>query len=74
MTATLIYSEDETLPSLQSVNISTFDDNILEGDHAFTVIITETSADPMEIVTISTQSSQTVVINDDESKSNLISL
>ena len=45
-----------------SVNISTVDDNALEGDHSFTVFISST--DPN--VTIGNLSAQEVTINDNE--------
>ena len=66
----MTYIAGTPLPSVGCVDpgISTFEDNILEGDHEFTATITETSADPTTIITISAPSTQTVVIQDDESK------
>ena len=70
MTATVNYATGTALPASQCFNISTTDDDVLEGDHEFTVTIVETSAVPEAIVIISVPSStQTVVIKDDESKS-----
>ena len=70
MTATVNYAAGTALPASQCINISTTDDDVLEGDHEFTVTIVETSAVPEAIVIISVPSStQTVVIKDDESKS-----
>ena len=74
VTATVTFSNGVSLPSTQSVDIAITEDSMLEGDHEFTLTITETSADPTEIVTITAPSTQTVMIDDDESKSNFISI
>jgi len=68
VTETVIYAAGTLLPSSQNVNIPTIQDNMLEGDHSFTVTITGTSAVPGATVSIGAQFIQTVVIDDDESE------
>ena len=70
-TVTVTFTSGTTLPNTQCTSISTTQDNILEGDHAFSATITDTSADPVTAVIISELlSTLEIVINDDESKAN----
>ena len=56
------YSSGVSASVTECVNISTVDDDALEGDHSFTVFISST--DPS--VTIGNLSAQEVTINDNE--------
>ena len=52
------------LPMTQCASISTTEDEVLEGDHDFTVSLV--SITPDDVAEIVTQSTHTVTINDDD--------
>ena len=74
-TVTVTFTSGTTLPNTQCTSITTTQDDILEGDQAFSATITDTSADPVTAVIISEPSSTLeIVINDDESKADKYTL
>ena len=64
---TLIYTEGSELPAEECVTIATIGDLNLEGKHDFSLNVFDTSLGTNSLVTISSDSSTTILtINDDD--------
>ena len=61
---TEVFTVGTTLPATQYIEISTAEDDFLEGDHEFTVSIVSTTLN--DAVTISSPSTHVVTIDDDD--------
>ena len=61
---TEVFTVGTTFPDTQCIDISTDDDDFLEGDHDFTVSIVSTTLN--DAVTISAPSTHVVTIDDDD--------
>ena len=67
-TATAMFAQGASIPSLQCASISTVQDTQLEGDHDFTATISGVTTQLATAVTTIAPSSSIVQINDDEGK------